>query len=182
MILFKIKKGMFIASLFFVFNPLFAVDKNVDYYYQVGYQHSQQGDDKNAFKWMLKAAKAGHKAAQNNIGLSYLHGLGIAKDEKQAFIWFEKAAQQQLSDAQNELAMAYYQGRGVIKNPQKAFLWWRQAALQNNEYAQFNLASFFFENNDIQQAKYWFELAHKNHHPNAQQALQTLTLMPSKNE
>jgi hypothetical protein len=44
--------------------------------------------DKDAFVWMMRAAKAGHSSAQNNIGLSYLHGLGVIKDKNKAFEWF----------------------------------------------------------------------------------------------
>jgi TPR repeat protein len=46
-----------------------------------------------------------NESAQNNIGLSYLHGLGVSKDKNKAFEWFEKAAKQGLSYAQSELAM-----------------------------------------------------------------------------
>jgi TPR repeat protein len=45
---------------------------------------------------MMRAAEAGHAAAQNNIGLSYLHGLGVEQDDKKAFKWFEKSAKQGL--------------------------------------------------------------------------------------
>jgi TPR repeat protein len=47
----------------------------IHYWYRTGYHYSQAGHNKDAFVWMMRAAKAGHSSAQNNIGLSYLHGL-----------------------------------------------------------------------------------------------------------
>ena len=123
---------------------------------------------------MLKAADAGHAAAQNNIGLSYLHALGVPKDEKMAFSWFDKAAKQGLPYAQSELAMLYYEGIGVEKSTQKAYDWWLIAAKQEDEYAQFNLASVFLEQKDMKQAYYWFTRASNNNHPDAKNALEKL--------
>jgi hypothetical protein len=103
--------------------PAFA-DSRANSWYRTGYHYSQAGYNKNAFVWMMHAAKAGHSPAQNNIGLSYLHGLGVSKDEKKAFEWFEKAAKQGLSYAQSELAMLYYQ-QGKKNQAQQ---WWLTAA------------------------------------------------------
>jgi TPR repeat protein len=167
----KSKKGMLIASLFFVLSlNALSTDNRAERFYQLGYEYSQKSQNKSAFRWMLRAANAGHIAAQNNIGLSYLHGLGVQKNIKQAFFWFEKAAKQGLSYAQSELAMLYYQQQKIKKAQQ----WWEIAAKQNDEYAQFNLASLFLEQKKPQQAFYWFKIADKNHHPNAKKALQQL--------
>lgn len=142
-------------------------DERSDAWYQIGYDYSQQGRNDEAFHYMLKAANMGHSAAQNNIGLSYLHGLGVKKDKKRAFFYFQKAANQGLLYAQSELAMLYYQ-KG---NMQKAQDLWLLAAQQNDEYAQFNLASLFLEKNNQKQAYYWFKRASNNHHPDANAAL-----------
>lgn len=166
---------MLIASLFYVFaNPFAQAETRFDRWYQMGYDYSQMGRNDDAFEWMKRAADGGHSAAQNNIGLSYLHGLGVEKDDKRAFEWFEKSAKQGLSYAQSELAMLYYQGRGVDKNVQLAQQWWLTAAQQGDEYAQYNLASLMLEKADIKQAYYWFNQAANNHHPQAKSALDTL--------
>jgi len=169
-----LKKGALIASLFFVLNLDVVADSRADTWYQIGYDYSQHGRNTDAFKWMLKAANSGHAAAQNNIGLSYLHALGATKNEKTAFSWFDKAAKQGLPYAQSELAMLYYEGRGVEKDTQKAYDWWLSAAKQEDEYAQFNLASLFLDQNDIKQAYYWFNRASNNNHPDAKIALEKL--------
>jgi TPR repeat protein len=170
----SLKRGALIASLFFALNLTVVAGDPADTWYQIGYDYSQRGRNTDAFKWMLKAADAGHAAAQNNIGLSYLHALGVTKNEKIAFSWFDKAAKQGLPYAQSELAMLYYEGRGVEKDTQKAYDWWLSAAKQEDEYAQFNLASLFLDQGDIKQAYYWFNRASNNNHPEAKVALEKL--------
>ncbi len=159
----------FFILLFLDISPVVA-DARADSWYQIGYDYSQRRRNDDAFKWMMRAADAGHIAAQNNIGLSYLHGLGAEKDEKKAFVWFEKSAKQGLSYAQSELAMLYYR-QGKVKQAEQ---WWLTAAKQNDEYAQFNLASLFLEQNKRKQAHYWFQQASQNNHPQAQIALDEL--------
>lgn len=178
MIVFNLKKGALVASFFFVLNlsALSSTDNRTDIWYQIGYDYSQQGHNIKAFEWMLRAANGGHIAAQNNIGLSYLHGLGVKKNNHQAFNWFEKAAKQGLNYAQSELAMLHYQ-RG---NTRQAYEWWLIAARANDEYAQFNLASLFLEEKQIKQAYYWFKQAEKNQHPQAKIALEKLKILGKK--
>jgi TPR repeat protein len=175
LIVIRCKKGVLIALLFFILNSSFAgVQSAPNRWYQTAYDYLLEGRNEDAFNWMLRAAQANHSAAQNNIGLSYLHGLGAKKDNAKAFIWFKRSAEQGLSYAQSELAMLYYQGRGVQKNIQKAYDWWLIAAKQEDEYAQFNLASLLLEKNKLKQAHYWFNQAVKNNHPSAKEALKKL--------
>ena len=168
--------------LFFLFHSghLFAVERVnqlvlSDYY--LSYTLSQKGLYDKALTYTKRAAYKGYAPAQYNLGLSYLHGLGIEKDVKYAIVWLEKSAQQDLADAQTELAMAYYLGRGVKKDNQKAKYYWTLAASQNDEYAQFNLASLSIENGKTHQAKIWLIKAMHNQHPNAKLALSQLESM-----
>ncbi len=169
-----LRKGVFITLLFFAvlfaLNTTIFADDAANRFYSIGYEYSQKSQNATAFRWMLRVAEAGHAAAQNNIGLSYLHGLGVEKDLAKAFDWFEKSAKQGLSYAQSELAMLYYQQHQL----QRAQYWWSLAARQNDEYAQFNLASLLLEQNHIQQAYDWFNKALDNKHPGAQAALDEL--------
>ncbi len=167
-------RGAFIASLFLSIISTSYADNRADRWYQVGHQYSQMGRNDDAFKWMIKAADAGHAAAQNNIGVSYLHGLGVDVDKKTAFEWFEKSAEQGYTYAQSELAMLYYNGEVVDKDVGKAQKWWLTAAELGDEYAQFNLASLYLEQDNIEKAYYWFNQAHKNNHKGAKLALDKL--------
>ena len=44
------------------------------------------------FQELIKEAKRGNPAAQNETGNCYLFGTGVARDEKKAAKWFKKAA------------------------------------------------------------------------------------------
>lgn len=160
-------KRTLIASFFFALSLPTIADELANKWYRMGYEYSQKGQNDKAFHWMKKAADSGNIAAQNNIGLSYLHGLGVKKDVAKAFNYFEKAANQGLSYAQSELAMLYYQQKQYTK----AYDWWSVAAEQEDEYAQFNLASLFLEQNHKPQAHYWLKRANTNGHPDAKAAL-----------
>ncbi|SGZ72626.1 hypothetical protein BTHERMOSOX_600 [Bathymodiolus thermophilus thioautotrophic gill symbiont] len=174
MITLLMEKRALIAPFFFALGlfttSVIGADFRADKWYQTGYDYSQQGRNDDAFHWMMRAAEAGHMAAQNNIGLSYLYGLGVKQDDKKAFEWFKKSAKQGLPYAQSELAMLYYR-QGAIKQAQQ---WWLIAANANDEYAQFNLASLFLEQKNLKKAYYWFQQANQNKHPNAQVALEKL--------
>ena len=45
-----------------------------------------------AFKYFLKAARAGHQVSQYQVGHAYLEGLGVEANRKKARYWFESSA------------------------------------------------------------------------------------------
>lgn len=60
-------------------------------------------DEKEAAKWILKAAKQNHHEAEAKIGSMYKDGIGLARNEKQAIRWLEKAANAGVLSAAREL-------------------------------------------------------------------------------
>lgn len=46
--------------------------------------------------WYVRAATAGHRLAQFNLGMAYRLGKGVDRDEQKAAYWFAKAAEQGL--------------------------------------------------------------------------------------
>ena len=58
-------------------------------------------------KWYRKAAEQNYAEAQNNLGVCYANGQGVAKDEVEAVKWFRKAAEQNYAEAQNNLGVCY---------------------------------------------------------------------------
>ena len=58
-------------------------------------------------------ADQGNAAAQNNLGVVYANGTGVAKDPAQAVFWYRKAADQGDAAAQNNLGVAYANGTGI---------------------------------------------------------------------
>jgi TPR repeat protein len=51
-------------------------------------------DYNEAVKWLRPAAERGNAAAQNNLGICYLHGHGVTQDYGMAAGWIRKAAEQ----------------------------------------------------------------------------------------
>ncbi len=62
---------------------------------------------KQAVSWYQKAAEQGLTIAQNNLGVMYANGTGVAQDNKQAVSWYQKAAEQGLTIAQNNLGVSF---------------------------------------------------------------------------
>lgn len=115
-----------------------AYDKAADYY--------NDGNNKKAFEYFLKAAEVGLPDAMSVMGQIYDGRLSddvVEADEKRAFEWFAKAAACGDSDAQCELGQYYLNGTGCEKDIQKAIHWFKAAAHR----------SFF--DNPSDEACYW---------------------------
>ena len=52
---------------------------------------------------MRALAEAGDAEAQNNLGLMYFNGRGVAQDEAEAVAWYRRAAEQGFANAQYNL-------------------------------------------------------------------------------
>lgn len=55
-------------------------------------------DYAEAVRWFRRAADQGDEKAQFALGLSYLHGQGVAQDLVAAYMWFDLAARSETSD------------------------------------------------------------------------------------
>lgn len=53
-----------------------------------------------AVEWYRKAAKAGHKDAQYELGMCYLRGEGAPKDDYTAYCWFKESGHNGHADGQ----------------------------------------------------------------------------------
>ena len=92
----------------------------------------QAGDYSQAFRLFQQFADRGDAMAQNNLGMLYAEGLGVAQDYQQAKAWWQKAANQGHAGAQYNLGVMYYEGKGMEKNYQKAKVWWQKVLVQPN--------------------------------------------------
>ena len=63
-------------------------------YFQAGLQAAQSGDAMQALRHFQVLAAQGHDAAQYNLGLMYLNGLGVPVSAVQARYWLGKSAGQ----------------------------------------------------------------------------------------
>ncbi|MEO7309812.1 MAG: tetratricopeptide repeat protein [Chitinophagaceae bacterium] len=74
------------------------------------------------------AAAAGMAEAQNNLGMLYYSGRGVAQSYTEAARLFQQAADQKYAKAQSNLADIYFTGRGVDKSEATAFKYYKLAA------------------------------------------------------
>jgi TPR repeat protein len=81
-------------------------------------------DEKEAVKWLTKAAEQGDAWGQSQLGYCYGDGRGVAKDEKKAFEWYTKAAEQGNVFGQNAIAwMQATSNDPAIRNGKQAEKW-----------------------------------------------------------
>ena len=92
-----------------------------------------------AVKWYRKAAEQNYAAAQNNLGVCYEQGKGVAKDPVEKAKWLRQAAEQNYATAQYNLGICFYNGNGAAKDWVEAYKWWLLAAKQGDEDAKENM-------------------------------------------
>lgn len=123
-------------------------------------------DNNLAAEWYLKAAQQGYDDAQNNLGIMYTHGMGVAQDYKQAFEWFWKAAERKNKVAMSNVANCYYSGKGVEQNYSKAAEYHSKAAHLGYGNSQEVLGEMYQNGKGIEQndakATYWLKTACEN--------------------
>jgi hypothetical protein len=125
-----------------------------------------------------EAAKQNLAKAQNNLGICYDNGDGVAKDQVEAVKWYRKAAEQNLAMAQYNLGVCYDEGGGVAKDQVEAAKWYRKAAEQNFAKAQYNLGVCYDNGEgvakDYVEAYKWRLLAARQGDENAKKAMTML--------
>src|ERR1700674_2589276 len=79
--------------------------------------HAQQSQtDRKPFEELRAKAEAGDARSENQLGLRYYDGEGLAKDFAEAVKWYRKAAEQGFAAAQGNLGRCYFNGQGVTKD------------------------------------------------------------------
>ncbi|HLA78578.1 MAG TPA: tetratricopeptide repeat protein [Vicinamibacteria bacterium] len=89
---------------------------------------------------LRERALSGDPAAQYELGLRLLHGVGAVCDYTEAERWFRLAAADEVTGAQFCLGYMYDEGKGVARDPAEAARWYEAAAAQGDSDAQHNLA------------------------------------------
>jgi hypothetical protein len=93
--------------------------------------HSAWHESKDAERACLlyrDAAQLGHVGAQNQIGLCFASGRGVARDAAEAYDWFRRAAEGGNSVGQFNLANVYAEGFGTDRDDERALAWARRSA------------------------------------------------------
>lgn len=125
-----------------------------------------------ALSLLRHAASSGHVAAEHEMGVCYLRGVGCEIDEEAACKHFRQASDQKYALAQCELALCYKHETGVDKDFVLSTALFRLAADQGYAEAQNYLGVCFDDGNGVDkdpvQAAAWYKLAAENGNQNAQ--------------
>ncbi|ADE38739.1 tetratricopeptide repeat protein [Candidatus Puniceispirillum marinum] len=121
------------------------------------------GDYTTALAEFRPLAERGDAAAQNNLGVMFHLGKGVARDHSLAFKWYNLAANQGYDMAQHNLGIMYVYGLGVPKNYVEALRWFRRAAMQGHAAGQYDLGVMYANGEGVSQddvlAYMWGNLA-----------------------
>lgn len=124
------------------------------------------GDKVKGVEWYRKAAEQGNAKAQNNLGMCFIKGEGVAENDQEAIKWLTRAAEQGHPKAQNNLSIMYATGRGVAKDAEMAQSWRLKAALGGDPAAQYNVANFYITAKNYTEATKWLKkAAEQNYNP-----------------
>ncbi len=99
-----------------------------------------KGDFATALADFRPLAEAGDAKAQNNLGIMYQYGRGVATDLAAARRWYREAAEQGLAEAHFNLGVLYMEGEGETRDLVQAYLWLSLAAEAGDKSAGDRLA------------------------------------------
>jgi TPR repeat protein len=121
------------------------------------------GDYARALPIWRSQAQSGSAEAQNQIGLLYLAGKGVAADPVEAVRWFRLAAMKGLPTAQFNLAECYATGNGVPLDAAAANDLYAKAAKRGLAAAQYKMGILLSKDAQLQSvlldAAEWFKKA-----------------------
>lgn len=147
---------------------------------ETGSDAFRRGDYETAARRFEAAARAGDRVAQNNLGVMYLRGRGVAKDYGRARELFLASAEQGLEGAKFNLGIMALRGYGGPVNHAEALRWFRASAEGGDREAQFFLGLMYFKGQGVDadrvQARGWFLHAAEGGLPAAQFNLAMLLL------
>lgn len=134
-------------------------------------------DSRMANYWYKRAANNGSLTAQFNLAMIYKKGDDNNNNDcKKAFEIFKQLAEKNYLKGISMLGFCYFNGIGTNVDKKKALELYKQAAKLGNSVAQYNLANMY-ENEDINQAIYWYKLSANQGYPNAQSRLENLKVV-----
>jgi hypothetical protein len=97
--------------------------------YQQGLYKFSQGDFQNGIKDFISSSSRDYIPASKEIGLCYLHGIGLSQNLPKAIKYFKKSKNN--SESQFELSKLYYFGYGLKRDYKKSQKYLVKAVKQN---------------------------------------------------
>ena len=110
---------------------------------QDGASAFQRGDYNRAMNTWRPLAVQGNPTAQNNLGIMYLDGKGVAQNTSEAVRYLSLSAAAGSSLGQNNLGGLYRDGKGVPRDYTKAMQWFSASASQGNAAGMHNLGLMY---------------------------------------
>jgi len=111
------------------------------------------------FKWLRAAAKAGFSRAQNELGVAYMNGDGVAANLQTAKMWLRRASKFE-PDANFNLALLLLHTSSSPNKLAEAVALFAEAAEAGSRSAMFNLGVAYFKGRgvdvDFDLAEHWF--------------------------
>lgn len=123
--------------------------------FAAGLRAYESKDYATAIKEWLPLAEAGDAAAQFNVGLMYLDGVGVPQSDLKAVEWFRRSADQGYAKAQGNLGALYAVGRGVRRDYVGAHMWLNLCAASGDKKcaAQRDLIAKKLKSRDLLEAQ-----------------------------
>ena len=149
-------------------------------WFSLGTEALQNEDYETAVRYLEMAAEAGEAAAQTNLGIMYVNGIGVEQNHEKAVEYFLQAAEQGQPIAQTNLGVLYAGGDGVEQDYEKALEYYRQAADQGYNWGQYNLAYCYLVGQGVEEnrekAIEYFEMAAAQGNEKAAEELRKLSM------
>jgi len=136
-------RGLVLLLAAFAASPVFAgslVDAETAY---------GQGEYATALETYRNLADQGNAEAQNNLGVMYREGRGVARDPIASVAWLRRAAEQGYLEAQVNLGLMYARGHGVPRDDAEAVRWYRKAAEQGYAWAETNIGYMYAQGRGV---------------------------------
>jgi len=123
------------------------------YYHASGIGIKPNG--KEAFKWLLKAAKMGHRDAQFDLAIMYEIGEVVKEDIKNWLKWLKVLANKNHPRA---IAILGSHAKYTEKNTEKALELYKRAYELGDERAPFGLGKIYEKEQDYKEAFKWYNI------------------------
>ena len=142
--------------------------------YQLGYKALNEGNYREAMRYLRQSAESGHAESQLQLGQMHYHGDGVGEDYNEALRWCLKAAEQ------NHLSACVFSGMiyGRKGDDSREAYWYHKAAEQGNQLGQYFLGRMYEKgrgvNKDVEEAIRWYRKAAAQGDKDAQSSLEYL--------
>ncbi|HVP64436.1 MAG TPA: tetratricopeptide repeat protein [candidate division Zixibacteria bacterium] len=102
----------------------------------------EEGDFRGAFRFLLRAAKLGHRGAQLNLGNFYTDGKGVQRNLKKGMYWYLLCYRGNDPSAANNIACTW-RNEGQL---QRALRWFKRAVEMGDDEANIAIGKYYLSN------------------------------------